>query len=86
MAKLDGHEGSVACLAVLDGGRLASGSADTTVKIWQIAAGACVVTLRGHRSFVECIAVIEDGTNSKFIIRYYEITESGLGRTKLLAD
>ena len=38
VATLDeAHEGKVNCLAVLDGGRLASGSRDRTVKIWELA-------------------------------------------------
>ena len=34
MATLDGHDGGVFSLAVLEGGRLASGSDDHAIKIW----------------------------------------------------
>ena len=38
----------VRSVAVLPGGRLASGSADKTVYIWDIATGTCVRVLQGH--------------------------------------
>ena len=61
VAKLEGHEHSVRCLAVLDGGQLASGSADTKIKIWDLSTEACVTTLQGHRNGVLYVEVLEDG-------------------------
>ena len=50
----------------LEGGRLASGSDDGTIKIWELASGACVATLAGHGGFghlkaVWSLAVLDDG-------------------------
>ena len=39
-----GHRTTVVSLAMLEGGRLASGSDDETVKVWDLATGACVAT------------------------------------------
>ena len=41
LATLDGHEDFVISLAVLEGGRLASGSRDEMIKIWDLATGYC---------------------------------------------
>ena len=48
-------------LAVLNGGRLASGSSDKTIKVWELATGACVATLEGHEDTVFSLAVLEGG-------------------------
>ena len=61
MATLEGHENWVNSLAVLEGGRLASGSGDHTIKIWDLATGACVATLEGHAGWVMSLAVLEGG-------------------------
>ena len=50
-----------AALAVLGAGRLASGSEDNTVKIWDVAAQRCVATLEGHRDWVLALAVLDAG-------------------------
>ena len=60
-ATLEGHEGEVYSLAVLEGGRLASGSADCTIKIWDVATRACEATLTGHEGWVGSLAVLEGG-------------------------
>ena len=39
-------------LAVLEGGRLASGSTDRTTKIWELATGVCIAALEGHNDWV----------------------------------
>lgn len=45
---LQGHTGSIRSFAVLSGGRLASGSDDTTIRVWNLATGRCEKTLEGH--------------------------------------
>ena len=65
-ATLGGHgdhdHDFVRALAVLEGGRLASGSQkDDFVKVWELATGACVATLEGHQSAVTSLAVLEHG-------------------------
>ena len=37
-----------------DGRRVVSGSNDNTVKVWDVATGKCVATLKGHSKWVRC--------------------------------
>ena len=37
-----------------DGRRVVSGSDDKTLKVWDVATGECVATLRGHSDSVRC--------------------------------
>ena len=39
-----------------DGRRIVSGSEDNTLKVWDVATGECVATLKGHSSIVRCAA------------------------------
>ena len=43
------------------GGRLASGSSDRTVKLWDVSTGECVATLEGHTSEVFSVAFDPSG-------------------------
>ena len=37
-----------------DGRRVVSGSGSNTLKVWDVATGECVATLRGHSESVRC--------------------------------
>jgi WD40 repeat protein len=59
---LKGHGDSVMSVVFsVDGQRLASGSHDWTVKIWDAATGACVRTLKGHGYWVASVVFSADG-------------------------
>lgn len=59
---LAGHTRGVRAVAITpDGQRLASGSDDKTVKIWDLASGRIVLDLAGHTAAVTCLAVSPDG-------------------------
>jgi eukaryotic-like serine/threonine-protein kinase len=45
-----------------DSQRLASASADRTVRVWQVPSGQAVHTLRGHTEWVRAVAFTPDGT------------------------
>lgn len=49
-----GHSNGVMCLQ-FDDNILATGSYDTTIKIWNIETGAIIRTLRGHESGIRCL-------------------------------
>ena len=65
---LTGHSGEVRCLH-LEGNRVASGSTDTTIKVWDLDVGprcgtsiqpewssiGCKVTMVGHSDTVRCV-------------------------------
>ncbi|WPJ67032.1 hypothetical protein SMAC4_14111 [Sordaria macrospora] len=59
---LEGHSRSVRSVAFSpDGQRLASGSVDNTIKIWDPASGSCLQTLEGHSQYVDSVAFSPDG-------------------------
>jgi WD40 repeat protein len=61
-AAFEGHAGHVQCLAVsADGKRILTGSADTTVRLWDAATGEERATLSGHQKPVVCVALAGDG-------------------------
>ena len=60
--ELLGHTAEVSTLLVLDGQKLASGSADCTVRVWDVGTGACVFVLEGHASRVFTLTLLEAGT------------------------
>ncbi len=39
-----------------DGRRVVSASYDSTLKVWDVATGECVATLKGHSERVRCAA------------------------------
>jgi len=62
ICKLAGHQHNVICLAALPGNaRIASGSRDKTIKIWEAQTRSCVATLIGHESCVYALLALADG-------------------------
>jgi WD40 repeat protein len=62
MLNLRGHTSLVEGLACSpDGRRLATGSEDRTVKLWDTTTGEEVFTLRGHTAGLLCVAFSPDG-------------------------
>ncbi len=61
-ATLTGHAASVTAVAATSDGRhVVSGSADCSVRVWDLATGRCVQVLSGHTSYVRAVAVAPDG-------------------------
>lgn len=59
---LEGHTSSVAAVAATaDGPRVASGSHDNTLRVWNLGSGQLEFTLKGHTSSVEAVAITPDG-------------------------
>ena len=60
---LRGHESRVNSVTFSpDGIRLASGSDDTTIRIWDTITGEELNTLRGHETYISSVAFSPDGT------------------------
>jgi eukaryotic-like serine/threonine-protein kinase len=58
----DGHTAPIRALSLsADGTLLASGSADNTVKIWDVSSGKLLQTLKGHTAPVNSVALSQDG-------------------------
>jgi WD40 repeat protein len=56
-ATLEGHTGNVFSVAFSpNGGMLASGGGDCTIKLWEVATGKQRATLMGHTGRLCCIA------------------------------
>lgn len=55
------HKDFVTSICSLPGGRLLSGSADKTVKIWDVATGDCVATFEGHQGKVTAVVPMSRG-------------------------
>ena len=52
LATLEGHTGPVYGVALsADGGMLATGSVDGTIRLWNPSSGACLRILRTHRRY-----------------------------------
>ena len=61
--RLVGHMGGVwACAFAPDGTRMLSGSEDGTLRLWDVASGAALLTLTGHEGDVWACAFAPDGT------------------------
>lgn len=85
-----GHTGGVNALASLGNGNFASGSSDSSVKIWNTNSGQLVMTLIGHTSSVNALAVLNDvflvsGSSDK-TIKIWNITSGALKETLIEHD
>ena len=60
IGKLDGHEGEIFCLIELLDGRIASGSSDCSIKIWDVKNKICVQTLIGPNAILS-LTQMNDG-------------------------
>lgn len=58
--ELNGHKEAVLCLAIA-AGRLLSGGADGTLRLWNLTTGQQLLALEGHRGDVTGVALTADG-------------------------
>jgi WD40 repeat protein len=62
LMKLEGHSGSVNCVAFYpDGTKLASGSDDKTIRLWEVASGRELRVLQAHADDVKSLAFSANG-------------------------
>ncbi|HSS52488.1 MAG TPA: TIR domain-containing protein [Thermoanaerobaculia bacterium] len=56
---LEGHSERVTAVAVVDGRRILSASADRTLRLWDLGTGETLRTFEGHEGGVEGVAVVD---------------------------
>ena len=56
-----GHTSAVRSLAILPDGRLASGSQDMTVRIWNLTTGNAEFVQNAHSNYVKSLGVLPNG-------------------------
>ena len=62
-ATLEGHQHEIRCLAISPSGKiLASGSADHTVRLWDLHEPRSLKVLSGHTGWVNCLAISPSGS------------------------
>jgi len=84
---LEGHTGGVNTVAFSpDGHTLASGSDDSSVRLWRLPDGTLLHTLEGHASEVYCVAFSADGEtlasgSLDSTVRLWRVSDGALLRT-----
>jgi WD40 repeat protein len=80
-ARLEGHGGPVYALCPLEDGRLALGSSDGTIRLWDVAAGVETARLEGHVGLVRALCRLENGRlasgSSDGTIRIWDVAAAG---------
>ncbi|EUC29070.1 hypothetical protein COCCADRAFT_8666 [Bipolaris zeicola 26-R-13] len=81
---LENHGSDVTCVTFShDSTRLASGSEDRTVKVWDVSSGECLQTFEGHEDYVTSITFSHDSTrlasaSEDSTIKLWDTRNSGL--------
>ena len=58
--ELVGHENEITALKWLGNAMIASGSKDSTIKVWRIDTGECLETLVGHANYIEVLIMFNE--------------------------
>ena len=77
MRTQEAHKHSVDKLQFLGYSKLASGSSDKTIKIWDIESGSCISTLEGHKDFVNTLQFLGNAGSlftTQFLVDYNNLT------------
>jgi len=82
---LEGHADYVWCVVALSDDRVASGSKDATIIVWNVNTGEELQYLQGHGDSVRCLAVLPDGLllsgSSDGLLKFWDVTQGTCVRT-----